>query len=120
MIQRHAYGPQCWWCGNAADSKEHRYKKADITRLFGKGPYKGQDALSRFVEGKERPVQGPNSRELMFRANLCGKCNNERSQPFDLAYDQFIAHLEANTPSILTSKQLQFSAIFGPEWKAGG
>jgi hypothetical protein len=118
MIQRHAYGQRCWWCGNRADSQEHRYKKADITRLFGKGPYKGDDGLSRVLDGRMRPVQGPNSKELMFRANLCQKCNNERSQPLDLAYDQFIAHLEANAPSILASKRIQFSNVFGSGWRS--
>ncbi len=119
MIQRHTYGQQCWWCGNPADSQEHRYKKADINRLLGRGPYKGQDALVRVVEEKERAVQGPNSKELMFKANLCQKCNNERSQPFDRAYDEFIVHLEANSPSIIASKRIQFSAIFGAGWQTG-
>jgi hypothetical protein len=59
--------------------------------LFEKGPYKGDEALSRCVEGKELTVQGPSSKELMFRANLCQKCNNERSQRFNKAYGQFIS-----------------------------
>jgi hypothetical protein len=118
-IQRHDYGDQCWWCGSPANSQEHRYKKADITRLFGKGPYKGDEALARYVQGEERTVQGPNSKELMFQAKLCQKCNNERSQPFDRAYDQFIAHFEANAASILASRQIRFSEIFGASWREG-
>lgn len=119
MIQRHAYGQQCWWCGDAADSQEHRYRKTDIARLFGDGPYKGTDALLRVVGEKEkRLVQGPKSKELVFKANLCQKCNNERSQPFDRAYDQFIGHIEDNTASILAVKQIQFSIIFGSGWHA--
>jgi hypothetical protein len=115
----HSYGTDCWWCGNPADSQEHKYKKADMGRLFGKGPYKGDDALVRVVEGKERTVQGPNSKELMFKANLCQICNNQRSQPFDLAYDRFIGHVETNSSTILGSKQISFSAIFGPDWQVG-
>jgi hypothetical protein len=31
----------CWWCGNTADSREHRFKRTDIEREFGRGPYLG-------------------------------------------------------------------------------
>jgi tetratricopeptide (TPR) repeat protein len=116
-IQRHDYGKQCWWCGNPANSQEHRYKKADITRLFGKGPYKGDEALSRVVNGMAHVVQGPNSKELMFKANLCQNCNNERSQVFDRAYDQLITYLDAHASSIISQNRIQFSAIFGSDWK---
>jgi hypothetical protein len=119
MIQRHSYGQECWWCGSPADSQEHKYKKTDITRLFGKGQYTDQDALSRVVDGEEVPVRGPKSKELMFKANLCQKCNNERSQPFDRAYDKFIAYLEANSTSIVANRQIQFSNIFGSGWQEG-
>ena len=44
MIQRHDYGGNCWWCGKLADPREHKYKKADIKTLFGKGAYKNDDA----------------------------------------------------------------------------
>ena len=55
----------------------------------------------------------------MFKANLCQKCNNERSQPFDNAYDQFIQSVECETASIVASKRISFSSIFGSEWKSG-
>ncbi|MFC5112013.1 hypothetical protein [Kibdelosporangium philippinense] len=35
---RHDYAGQCWWCGSVADTREHRYKRSDLIRDFGKGP----------------------------------------------------------------------------------
>lgn len=116
MIQRYDYKGVCWWCNEIADSREHRYKKADISRLFGKGPFKSDDALSRCVGNTERKVQGPNSKELKFRANLCKKCNNERSQKFDFAYDQFIDYIHTNSLNIIKTRQLCFSSIFQSDW----
>lgn len=119
MIQRFAYDDKCWWCGSKADSREHKYKKADIVHLFGRGPYQGADELVRIVEGEGRVVRGPKSKELMFVANLCQKCNNERSQPFDLAYDTFVSHLGSNSQSIIASKEVHFSNIFSSDWMSG-
>jgi hypothetical protein len=61
-------------------------------------------------------VQGANSKELMFEANFCQKCNNERSQQFDRAYDKFINYVHYNS-SIIATKQLKFSSIFQADWQ---
>lgn len=70
----------------------------------------------RHVNNIEQSVQGPNSKALMFEANLCQKCNNERSQPFDRSYDKFIGHIHYNSTGIITAKQLRFSNIFQTDW----
>jgi hypothetical protein len=55
---RYDYGGRCWWCGAAADSREHKHKKTDLAREFGSGPYIGASAVVRAFEGKLRQVQG--------------------------------------------------------------
>ena len=119
MIQRHDYKGKCWWCTNTADSREHRFKKADIIREFGKGPFKKGHVVKTddgFDEKKGLPIQGPNSNYLKFSKNICQKCNNERSQPFDLAYDKFMDHLKANEDTIFDSKVINLQSVFGISW----
>jgi hypothetical protein len=107
----------CWWCGAAADSREHRYKRSDLVREFGKPPYRGGQAL--VLSGTpRRGISGPNSDAFKFAANLCRRCNNERSQPFDEAYDRFMAYLASHRRVIARAREIDLREIFGPAWKA--
>lgn len=81
---------KCWICGKPADSAEHRIKKSDLVALYGSGPYKGADALMLIRGEKETPIQGPNSKHVKYEKIICCKCNNEFTQPFDLAYENNI------------------------------
>lgn len=108
----------CWWCGNrAADSREHKLKRSDLIRQFGAGPY---PELVSQKEAKLRHVQGPNSVLAKFRQTMCAKCNNERSQPFDLAYDKFTTYLHARERHVLASRSVDLRAVYGrDEWEHG-
>ncbi len=117
MIEKYDYKELCWWCGNRADSGEHKYKKADLMREFGRGPYKGDEEIVRGITGQLRKIQGPNSREAKFESNLCQKCNNEKSQPFDRDYDKFAQFIKANEDKIIDTRQFRFSDIYGKDWK---
>jgi hypothetical protein len=117
MIEKHDYKDLCWWCRNVADSGEHKYKKADLVREFGKGPYIGANKLVRGISGELRSIQGPNSKEAKFENTLCQTCNNEKSQPFDVNYDIFTEYIRANEPKIIATRQFKFSEIYGNDWK---
>src|SRR2546423_12673051 len=39
----HDYAGTCWWRVGIADSREHKYKKSDLVREFGAGPWQGAD-----------------------------------------------------------------------------
>lgn len=110
----------CWWCGAAADSREHKFKKSELILNHGAGPWVGEDAVvwGNF-EGSDRAVQGPNSTLTKFPANLCQNCNNSRSQPFDLAYDTFITYMAGNSKTVGRDLKLRFSDIYGSAWEAG-
>jgi hypothetical protein len=114
---RYDYGGRCWWCGGTADSKEHKYKRTDLTRTFGPGPYVGDAAVVRGVEGMSRQVQGPKSDELKFPPVLCATCNNARSQPFDLAYDVFAEFISKYEDRILRTGTFRFSDVYGGTWR---
>jgi hypothetical protein len=114
---RYDYGGLCWWCGAPADSKEHKYKKTDLTRIFGSGPYIGDAAVVRGVAGMSRQVQGPKSNELKFGPVLCATCNNARSQRFDLAYDRFVKFASQHEEQILRTRTFRFSDVYGATWR---
>ena len=109
----------CWWCGAPADSREHKYKRSDIVREFGEGPYQGGQQLVVIGEGSDtlqRGISGPASKAFKFDANLCRRCNNERSQPFDRAYDAFTSYISANSEAIRRSGEIDLAAVYGDSW----
>ena len=119
MIAQRHYGVACWWCGGVADSREHRYKKADVVRQFGAGPYRGEEGLVRGIEQSLRTIQGPRSREITFPPNLCQRCNSGRSQLMDRAYDRFISRVHESEEAVLETRSFAWSDIFPEEWESG-
>ncbi|MDI4638246.1 MULTISPECIES: hypothetical protein [Halomonadaceae] len=103
----------CWMCGAHADSAEHKFKKTDLVRAHGKGPYKEDSALAHVVAGTQKLIQGSNSASLKYQKNLCSRCNNAKSQPWDRAYDQLIDWVLSNEADVLRKRFIDFSQVFG-------
>lgn len=116
-LKRLSYGSRCWWCGGSANSREHRFKRTDLVREYGHGPYIGDNAIVRGREDRLTPVQGPNSTVVKFAPSLCQLCNTTRSQPFDRAYDKLIDHVAANEVSVQQSGLLKLRDVYGPTWR---
>ncbi len=111
--------PRCWWCGDPADSREHKFKQSELKLNNGSGSWTGDAAVVHGGHGRElKPVQGPNSTHVKFERSMCQNCNNARSQPFDRAYDQFIEHMSANEATIGVDRRFRFSDIYGSDWPA--
>lgn len=106
----------CWICGAPADSAEHRFKKSDLVRAHGRGPYKESTALSHIRAGKEVLVQGPNSKLLKYPPNLCQYCNSTITQPFDKAYERFVDWILENEADVLHRRFVNFQEIYGNCW----
>ena len=102
----------CWWCGAVASSREHKFKRTDVTRMWGdSGVVWGND---------ERMVDVRSARKssvLRFKPNLCAGCNNQRSQPFDRAYDLYAEYVWANLDRLWRQRHLDMRAIYGPNWE---
>jgi len=109
----------CWICKRIADSAEHRIKRSDLVNLHGSGPYKGENALVLIREGKQIPIQGPNSKMVKYKKNLCAKCNNDFSQPFDKAYESFIAYFIQYESILLKRRFIDFTDVYGDEFQVG-
>jgi len=75
----------CWICKQSADSAEHRIKRSDLINLFGSGSYKDENSVVLMRGDQKIPIPGPNSKKIKYGKNLCAKCNNDLSQPFDQA-----------------------------------
>jgi|TARA_Y100001973_G_C5209118_1_gene343996 hypothetical protein len=104
---------QCWICGSPANSAEHKFKKSDIVRAHGKGPYKGDRELAHVVADYQKLIQGANSSALKYPKSLCANCNNVKSQPWDRAYDQLVDWVLRNEAEILKKRFIDFNQVFG-------
>jgi hypothetical protein len=107
----------CWICGAKTDSREHRLKKADLIRANGPGPCRGDSALIHYRDGKETIIQGPDSKHLKYASSLCQDCNNDKTQPFDRAYDTFINWIMLNEAVVLRRRLIDFVDVFGNEYE---
>ena len=107
----------CWICGANADSAEHRMKKSDLIRAYGKGPYKGPTAIAHVRENKETLIQGPRSKTIKYSQSLCQHCNTTYTQPFDCAYDEFIDWIMKNEKIVLHQRVIDLKQIYGGEWE---
>lgn len=115
-----ADGGVCWWCGGVADSREHKFKRRDLDLAIGKCSWQGQIAAHR--RPGEDGFSYPNSsrsNSLKFQPVLCGRCNSERSQPIDRAYDRFADFVRANGPELYRTQRLDWGRVFDHQWKVG-
>lgn len=106
----------CWMCGSEANSAEHRLKKADIVRAYGRGPYSGAHRPMHVRTGKLTEIQGPNSRTIKYAPILCQSCNTTSTQPYDTAYDQFIEWVFENESTVLRRRFIDFIDVFGADF----
>ncbi len=109
--------PSCWICGAEADSAEHRIKKADLVRAYGKGPYKGPSAPVHVRGSTITPIQGPRAKKVKYSPSLCAPCNSTRTQPYDRAYDQFMSWVLANEETVLRERFIDFAEVYGAKFE---
>jgi hypothetical protein len=109
----------CWICGDPADSAEHRIKKADLVRAYGRGPYQGDAAPVHFRDGVATNLQGPGSLRVKYRPSLCQRCNTTATQPYDRAYDRFITWVIENETDILRKRLIDFRNVYGSDFEVG-
>lgn len=87
----------CWICGDHANSSEHKIKRSDIIQSYGKQNYQSiPEHPVHYADGVLNKVQGSNSKYIKYSNDLCSKCNNEMTQPFDKAYSIFSNYIYNN------------------------
>lgn len=103
----------CWWCGSSdALTREHKFKRSDLDRMAGtEGLVWGSDGTQRAVRSTRK------SQPVRFDPSLCARCNNERSQPFDIAYQEF-SDFVWGTPPAWRRHFLDLALIYGDDWES--
>lgn len=101
---------KCWICGNEAGTGEHTIKRSDLRAIFGRI---SQDRpLYRHTDKKRNvPIKGLRVQLLKSGALLCAHCNNQRTQPFDYAWELFSTALRAKAV-IRSGKSVDLSKVF--------
>lgn len=112
---------RCWWCGDKATTEEHRFKHSTLRRV-GRADTGVVDPQSVFKKSDdfEGPLRSLNKgSQVRWRKNLCARCNNQRSQPFDIAYDVFEAFVTGRGDELMSWKRLAWQDVYGPQWQPG-
>jgi hypothetical protein len=102
---------KCWICGGEANSGEHLIKASDLRSLFGRVT---QDKPIYFHTSAKRnqPIRGIKSDKLKYGAHICGTCNNERTQPYDRAWERLSEHLRSRNPPIQNGTIIYLDEVF--------
>ncbi|WP_131733030.1 hypothetical protein [Actinomadura formosensis] len=103
----------CWWCSAPATTREHKFKRTDLTQMWGDSPYLywSSGNMERLTK-----INGPKSDVAKFGASLCLNCNGARSQPFDDAYVTYSRYVWRNMDALWRSRYIDMADIFGDSW----
>jgi len=102
---------KCWICGDKADSREHLVKASDIkSRLGGVSP--SSPVYMHTKEKRNRKVGGLKSDKLKSDVPMCAKCNNQRTQPYDNAWEQLSKYLCMRNPPIQCGYKIRLQRVF--------
>lgn len=105
----------CWICGAPADSREHKFKRTDVTRAGGDWSLGERPSL--LNDKGLSLIQGSDSKKVKFGKVLCTPCNTTISQPWDKAYEVFSDWIVNAAASLMTMEALDFGKIFGATYQ---
>lgn len=114
------YTQTCWWCGEKATTAEHKFKHSDLRRTAYRNNGTGDNSIYKFghsFEGILRSIK--KGSQVRWGVNLCAKCNNAKSQPFDKSYDKFMEFYREEFDEFHSRKILDWREIYGAEWEGG-
>ena len=104
----------CWICGNKGDSGEHEIKASDLRQIFGKIDQK--NPIVWYSQGKGlKKVNGIKSNSLKFPELICKKCNNETTQPYDLAWEKLSKFLQEKLENVKSHGVIDLKSSFPDE-----
>ena len=101
---------KCWICGDTATTREHLLKVSDLSSYYGRvSP--DRPIYFHSVTKRNVPLLSAKDKRLVCRAKICAKCNNERTQPYDRAWEVFSAYVRNNWDVISKSGKIDLSKI---------
>lgn len=102
---------KCWICGSDADSREHMLKASDLKAVFGPITQK-KPIYTHTKQRKNQPIAGIKSNRLKYDAPICARCNNERTQPHDQAWEHLSTYLRSRHPPIQGGTWIDLDKVF--------
>gem|GEM_PF-3127144 len=108
---------KCWICGDTANSGEHMVKQTDFKQVFNIVNQQEPIISRENGEIKNRNIQSCKSNHLKFKNEICEKCNNQLTQPYDRSWEKLSAYLHTNWTEIKIKKKFNLREIFGDNFK---
>lgn len=101
----------CWICGDIADSGEHLVKASDLRSIFG---HVSQDRPLFFHTENRRNqfVKGIKANILKSAARICTECNNQRTQPYDRAWERLSQYLRLRNQPLRVGNRIHLHKVF--------
>jgi hypothetical protein len=101
----------CWICGDNADSGEHIIKKSDLKQYIGS--VSQSFPFRWYSNNNKKDVGSFKSSHLHFKTKICSKCNNERTQSSDRAWERLSNHIRSNLSDIVATRKLDLTSLAG-------
>lgn len=102
---------RCWICGDEAKTGEHMIKASDLKSLFGNITQKSPLHLHTDLK-RNQLIPGIKYAKLKYRTLLCARCNNERTQPHDSAWERLSTYLQKRQPPIRPGMKVCLNRTF--------
>jgi hypothetical protein len=102
---------KCWICNKGGNSGEHTVKASDLRMHFG-GVSQMKPLYYHSSIKKNIPVGSINNKRFKSKALICSHCNNQRTQPFDIAWEKLHKYLSSNWKEIEKNKKIDLSKVF--------
>lgn len=115
---RHGPTDRCWWCGEKATTREHKFKHSDLRRVATKDGARDLSNLFKRSDYHAGPLRTlKRGDEVQWGMNLCAPCNNVKSQPFDRAYDEFLKYMFMHGDDLCERETLDWADVYGSDWQ---
>ena len=101
----------CWICGSPADSREHLLKASDLRHFFG-DITSNSPVFYHSLHRKNVPIRSAKSNIVKTGKILCRRCNDTRTQPFDIAWEQLLGNLSKNWTVVKESRRYKLQKAF--------
>ncbi|MET4136710.1 hypothetical protein [Pseudarthrobacter sp. PvP090] len=110
---------RCWWCGDVATTEEHRIKASTLRRVarLGDGTVAPGNVFKKSSDYEATLRSLNKGTQVRWRKNLCGNCNNAKSQPFDRAYDDFELFLVEHIDVMSTWERIDWQTVYSSGWR---
>ena len=101
----------CWICGAEAKTGEHLVKASDLRGIFGKISHR-EPLYLHTPQKRNQKVRGIKASILKSNALICAKCNNQRTQSHDRAWETLSNSVRMRKPQIKQGDRIRLNKIF--------